>query len=117
MSRDPEAEAIISKVWANNGVAPRSLSHEEIIQQLYIPVINEGFKCLEEGIAIRPSDVDICCVYGYNWPRSTGGPMHYAGTIGLSKVVEILASQKSKPAALLEECVSKGWTLDSKELE
>merc|ERR1719171_3297444 len=50
-SRDPDAEAIIQQVWKNNGVQPSTKSDEEIVDLLYLPVVNEGFKCLEEGMA------------------------------------------------------------------
>lgn len=116
-SIDPEAEAIIGKVWKNTGKAPASFSQEEIVETCYFPVINEGFKCLEEGIAIRPGDIDMCLVYGYNWPRLTGGPMHFASQVGLQKVKSSLEKLGQKPAKLLEECVANGWTLDSEALQ
>lgn len=112
-SPSPEAQELISKVVANLGNKPKSMSPDEIVKYLYFPVINESFRCLEEGIAIRPSDVDICCMHGYNWPKSTGGPMYYAGSVGLAKVKEILEAMGEKPAALLTECVEKGWDLES----
>lgn len=117
MSRDPEGEAIIRDVWSNTGVTQRSgLSTDQIIQELYFPVINEGFKCLEEGMAIRPSDIDVTLVFGYNWPRYRGGPMQYATAVGLPKVLETLEQMKIKPADLLVECVRNGWGLNSKGL-
>lgn len=113
LSADPEADAIIAKVWAAQGTKPTSFSPDEIVQTCYFPVINEGFKCLEEGIAIRPCDVDVCLVFGYNWPRATGGPMHFAASVGLPKVLDTLQKMDVKPANLLKECVEKGWTMDS----
>lgn len=112
-SKDPEVEKIIETIWKNLGVSPRSLSQEEIIQSLYFPVINEGFKCLDEGIALRPLDIDVCLIFGYNWPRATGGPMYYAASVGLPKVKAALEKLGVKPAALLNECVSKGWNFES----
>lgn len=112
-SPDPEAQKMIEQVWENNGVKPRSVNEAEILHALYFPVINEGFKCLEEGIALRPLDVDVCLVFGYNWPRATGGPMFYANSVGLSTVLETLEALNVEPSALLKECVQKGWTLDS----
>merc|ERR1719247_3853800 len=108
---------MIEKVWKNNGMEPRSYSEEEIVQTCYFPVINEGFRCLEEGIAIRASDIDVCLVFGYNWPRYTGGPMQFATSVGLPKVLETLEKMGEKPAALLKMCVDKGWKLNSKELQ
>jgi len=112
-SPDPEVQKIVEAIWKRTGVAPRSLNTEEILHALYFPVINEGFKCLEEGVALRPLDVDVCLIFGYNWPRATGGPMFYANSVGLPTVLKTLESLKVKPAALLVECVEKGWTLDS----
>ena len=51
-----------------------------------MPMINEGFKILEEGMAQRPSDIDVCYVYGYNFPKFRGGPMFYADSVGLPTV-------------------------------
>jgi len=113
----PETEQIVRKVWSNTGVQPRSLSQEEIIQELYYPVINEGFKILEEGIALRPLDVDVCLLFGYNWPRLTGGPMYYAFAVGLPKVKATLEKLHVKPAGLLLECIEKGWTMESEGLQ
>jgi len=112
-SPDPETTKIVEQVWKNLGVKPRSLSQEEIVAELYFPVINESFKCLEEGIALRPLDVDVCLIFGYSWPRATGGPMCYANAVGLPAVLKTLEELGVKPAALLQECVDKGWTLDS----
>jgi len=112
-SPDPDVQEMIQKVWKNTGVAQRSLSSEEMLHALYFPVINEGFKCLEEGIALRPLDIDVCLIFGYNWPRATGGPMYYANSVGLQTVLKTLESLKVKPSALLTECVEKGWTLES----
>lgn len=116
-SRDSAAEAIMSKVWQNLGVTPKSLSEQEIVDRLYLPVVNEGFKCLEEGIAIRPSDIDVCIVYGYNWPRYRGGPMQWATAVGLPVVLERLEKLGHTPSALLKECVEKKWKLNSKDLQ
>ena len=85
MCADAEADVIVQQVWKNRGVATRSLTKEEIVDLLYLPVVNEGFKCLEEGMARRPSEIDVCAVFGYNWPRYHGGPMQWATAIGLDK--------------------------------
>merc|ERR1712137_1149964 len=116
-SLDPEAEAIIKKVWQNTGVSPRTLDADSIVQELYMGVINEGFKCLEEGIVIRASDIDVCLVFGYNWPRYRGGPMQYATAVSLPRVVSVLEEMGHTPSSLLKICAEKGWALDSKELE
>jgi len=116
-SRDPDAEAIIQTVWRNLSVTPQSRSEEEIVDRLYLPVVNEGFKCLEEGIAIRASDIDVCLVFGYNWPRFRGGPMQWATSVGLDNVLAKLEKNGIKPAALLKECVDNKWKLSSKGLQ
>lgn len=115
MSPDPEADDIIQTVWKNLGVKQQTLSQEQIVEILYLPVVNEGFKCLEEGMAIRPGDIDVCAVFGYSWPRYRGGPMQWATAMGLPKVLEKLEAMRIKPAALLRECVDKGWSLRSKD--
>ncbi|CAN0587229.1 unnamed protein product [Ectocarpus sp. 12 AP-2014] len=51
-------------------------------------MINEGAKILDEGIAVRASDIDVVWIYGYGWPRYRGGPMHYANSLGLETVLE-----------------------------
>jgi len=73
-----------------SGVTRREFSDEEILDRCVLPMINEGAKILDEGIAMRASDIDVVYVYGYGWPIYRGGPMHYANSIGLGKVVEKL---------------------------
>ena len=63
---------------------------QEILERQLFAIINEGAKCLDEGIALRASDIDIACLKGYNWPVYTGGPMFWADTIGLPYIVERL---------------------------
>ena len=71
-------------------------------------MVNEGAQVLEEGIAIRASDIDVACILGYNWPVYTGGPMFWADTIGLPKIVEGLKSMGMEPAKLLVEKAENG---------
>ena len=63
------------------------ISDEEILDRCLLLMINEGAKILEEGIAVRASDIDVTYVYGYGWPVYRGGPMHYANSMGLDKVL------------------------------
>ena len=78
------------------------------------PAVNEGAKLLEAGIALRASDIDVACVLGYGWPVYTGGPMFWADTLGLPKIVARLERFESqhgaifKPAALLEQLAREG---------
>lgn len=89
-SPSPLVEKIILEFSAKAGLERRSVSDQEILERCIYPMINEGAKILEEGIAIRASDIDVVWVYGYGWPVYRGGPMHYADSIGLDKVVATL---------------------------
>ena len=115
-------EDLIIKMSKERGIIRRKISKEEIIERLYYPFINEGFKILEEGIAIRPSDIDVVFVFGYGFPAYRGGPMHWAETqIGLKKLYKTLLKyyQRSndsikehfKPSNLLKKCVESKMTL------
>ena len=66
---------------------PRKISSEEIVERCFYALINEGFKCLEEGIAEHPDDIDVVWAYGYAWPGWRGGPMFWADEIGARTLV------------------------------
>jgi 3-hydroxyacyl-CoA dehydrogenase len=83
----PITEKIIQDFAARSGQPQRTISEQEILERCLYAQINEGAKILEEGIAIRPSDIDIVWINGYGWPIYRGGPMFYADTVGLSQVV------------------------------
>jgi 3-hydroxyacyl-CoA dehydrogenase len=83
----PVAEKIVREFAAKSGRPQRKISDEEILERCVYAQINEGAKILEEGIAIRPSDIDIVWINGYGWPAYRGGPMFYADTVGLKTVV------------------------------
>ncbi len=78
---------IITDFVAKQGRQPRSISETEILERCTLAMINEGAKILDEGIAIRASDIDVVWVNGYGWPLYRGGPMHHADHIGLAEVV------------------------------
>ena len=80
-------EKIVRDFVAKAGNVAREISSQEILERCIYPMINEGAKILEEGIAIRPSDIDIVYVNGYGWPVYRGGPMFYADTVGIANVV------------------------------
>jgi len=109
----------ILEISKNKGIERRHIETQEIFERIFYPLINEGFKILEEGFADRPQDVDVVCCHGYNWPRITGGPMHYADNIGLSKVLTALQKYQSiypdescfVPSKLLQDCVASGKNL------
>jgi 3-hydroxyacyl-CoA dehydrogenase len=72
-------------------MAPREISDEEIVQRCLLALINEGAALLNEGIALRAGDIDTVWINGYGFPRWKGGPMHHADTLGLRRVLELLA--------------------------
>ena len=90
------------------------IGREEIFERLVYPMINEGAKILEEGIALRASDIDVVWVYGYGWPVYRGGPMFHADEIGVDRIVarlkELEAShgEEWRPAALLQRVAGEG---------
>ncbi|MEI9995444.1 MAG: 3-hydroxyacyl-CoA dehydrogenase NAD-binding domain-containing protein [Rhizomicrobium sp.] len=107
-------EKIIHDFVAKSGKNPRNIPDDEILERCIYPMINEGAKILEEKKAIRPSDIDVVWVNGYGWPVYRGGPMHYADSIGLDKVLAKLKEFQAtmgdtfKPAALLETLAAEG---------
>jgi 3-hydroxyacyl-CoA dehydrogenase len=113
-SPSPEVEKIIRDFAARSGKELRSISDEEILERCVYPMINEGFKILAEGKAIRASDIDVIWVNGYGWPVYRGGPMFYGEQVGLDRVLNRLRElQKTHgdafaPAPLLEQIVAEG---------
>ncbi|MGI9170394.1 MAG: 3-hydroxyacyl-CoA dehydrogenase family protein, partial [Caulobacteraceae bacterium] len=110
----PVTEKIIKDFAARSGVNPRKISDEEILERCVYPMINEGAKILEEGKAIRASDIDVVWENGYGWPVYRGGPMFFGDQIGLGEVLaKMKAFQKEmgdtfKPSALLEKLAAEG---------
>jgi 3-hydroxyacyl-CoA dehydrogenase len=111
---DPEVEKIIMDVSAQQGIERRKISDQEILERLLYPMVNEGAKILEEGIAIRPSDIDVVWIYGYGWPVYRGGPMYWADQQGLRNIRDrMLEYQRQhgdhwKPSALLNQLADEG---------
>jgi 3-hydroxyacyl-CoA dehydrogenase len=107
-------EGIIRDFAARQGKTSRVVSDQEILERCIYPMINEGAKILEEGKAIRASDIDVIWVNGYGWPVYRGGPMFHADTVGLDKVLEAMRRYEQihgadfKPARLLEDLVAQG---------
>ena len=81
------AEKVIRDFAAKTRVPQREFSDAEIVERLLYPVVNEGAKVLDEGIALRASDIDVALVTGYGWPVWTGGPMFWADSVGLATIV------------------------------
>lgn len=98
-----EAIGIIAGFAADKGVAPREWSDEAILDRMLLPMIDEAAQILAEGIAARESDIDVVWLYGYNWPRHTGGPMHYARTLGLDTVCTRLQAMGRTPSDALRK--------------
>ena len=113
----PVALEIIREIAAEKSIEQISADDDEILARLLYPVINEGAKVLDENIAIRGSDIDIACIKGYNWPVYRGGPMFWADTVGLDKIVETLSRFEEqfgdafKPSPFLVKCASSGQRL------
>ena len=113
--RCPEVEALIARISAEQGVTRRSFTQEEILARLLDPMVNEGARILEEGIAARPGDIDIVWINGYNWPAWRGGPMFWADSVGLDVIVKRLEAQAAQtgdkalePAPLLRRLAAEG---------
>jgi len=107
----PAVAEILKQVMKNKGCNSVQLNEEQVIEYLLFPMINEAFNILAEGIAQRPSDIDVCYCNGYSFPRKRGGPMYYADTVGLAKVKSVLETMGVKVAPLLEEVIRSGKTL------
>ncbi|HTK58365.1 MAG TPA: 3-hydroxyacyl-CoA dehydrogenase NAD-binding domain-containing protein [Sphingomicrobium sp.] len=95
-SPSPVVQQIIEDFAAKQGVTRRQIDDEEIVERTLYTMVNEGAKILEEGMAQRASDIDVVWVYGYGWPVYRGGPMCWADTEGLPKIVEGLKRQEER---------------------
>ena len=113
-SPSPVTEELVREFAARSGKEPRQFTDAEMVERMIYPMINEGAKILEEGKAIRASDIDVIWINGYNWPAYRGGPMFYADQIGLDKIVgrlrelEATAGPQWTPAPLLERLAADG---------
>jgi 3-hydroxyacyl-CoA dehydrogenase len=95
-SPSPVVAKIIDDFRAKEGVEPREIGDREIIERTLYTMVNEGSKILEEGMAQRASDIDVVWVYGYGWPVWRGGPMFWADSEGLGRIVEGLRKQQDR---------------------
>jgi 3-hydroxyacyl-CoA dehydrogenase len=108
--------AALAKAEAERlGVPQIAVTPEEVIERLLFSMINEGALILAEGIATRPSDIDVVFVHGYGMPRYRGGPMQYADEVGLKAVVAGMEKYRKRygdlywtPAPLLKELADAG---------
>jgi 3-hydroxyacyl-CoA dehydrogenase len=112
---DPVVADIIASVAAGLGVTRHPIEPEAIVERLIYPMINEGARILEEGIAARPGDIDVVWLNGYGWPSWRGGPMYFADQVGLAKIaarLETFAAESGDaslaPAPLLRRLAEAG---------
>ena len=115
---DPVVLEVIEAQAKKRGVERKVISDKTILERLTFALINEGFKILEEGIAQRPSDIDVVYAFGYGFPAYRGGPMFYADSIGLETIYcticefsDTYGQEFWQPAALLKQLVEEGKTL------
>jgi len=119
--RDAIPSAVVTKMVedyrASQGIKPRKISDDEIVQRLVYAMVNEACHILEEGIASKASDIDMVYLTGYGFPIYRGGPMHYAEQVGLYNVVQSMERFARnpmddgafwKPAPLLAKLVAEG---------
>ena len=105
---DPDVVDLVLATSKELEIDRREISDEEILQRCLYPLINEGARILEEGIAQRASDLDVVWLYGFGFPRYRGGPMFYADSLGLRHVYEVMQNFYEihqdwlEPAPLLE---------------
>ena len=116
---DPEVEKIIADYRKEKSIKTRQVSDEEIVERLIYALVNEAAYILEEGIALRASDIDMVYLTGYGFPPYRGGPMFYADTVGLKNVLNSIdkfskgyMGEVWKPAPLLVKLAKEGRTFN-----
>ena len=112
---DPEVDAMLAAYRKESGLKARTITDDEIVARCMYALANEGAHILEEGIALRASDIDMVYLAGYGFPPYRGGPMFYADSVGLDKVLESLREFQGgyqgaqwKPAPLLVKLAKQG---------
>lgn len=114
--RDEEAEQLIAQEAAKAGIKPREATDAEIVKRLTYALINVGAGLLQDGVALRPGDIDIVYIYGYGFPPHHGGPMWYADEVGVKNVYDDIVKfaaefgEQWHPAPLLKEIAQNGGT-------
>ncbi len=118
---DPAVDELITGYRKEHGFSPRKVSDQEIVERCIYALVNEGAQLLEEGIALRASDIDVVYLAGYGFPRYRGGPMFYADSVGLYNVARTMrrfaANPRGdpsfwRPAPLLAKLASEGKTFN-----
>ncbi|WP_033919961.1 3-hydroxyacyl-CoA dehydrogenase NAD-binding domain-containing protein [Sphingomonas sp. 37zxx] len=107
-SPSPRVAEIIEEFRAKTGAVQHDITDEEIVERTLYTMVNEGSLILEEGMAQRASDIDVVWIYGYGWPVYRGGPMFWADTEGLKKIVAGLEKHGFEVAKLLRDKADKG---------
>lgn len=112
---DTDVENLIVATSKRLGILRHPLDRKTIVERLIFPMINEGARILEEGIALRPGDIDVIWIYGYGFPLWRGGPMFHADRIGLPYICDRLrefakqaGDRRHEPAPLLNALASEG---------
>ncbi|MBN1238975.1 MAG: enoyl-CoA hydratase/isomerase family protein [Gammaproteobacteria bacterium] len=115
---DPEALEILRARARELGIEQREHDEREILERCLFPLLNEGIRILEEGVALRASDIDVVWTSGYGFPRYRGGPMFHADTIGLETLLEGILKYRARfgpmhwePAPLLVKLAEEGKTI------
>lgn len=115
-SNDPEVAALLRQWTTEAGIPQHEISPSEIVDRCVYALVNEGARILEEGYALRASDIDIIYINGYGFPAQRGGPMWYADTVGLKEVYRRVSEfhrqhgELWQPAPLLERLAASGKT-------
>ncbi len=117
----PVVKELIEQHRKDEGITPRKISDEEIVQRLVYALVNEGAHILEDGIASKSGDIDMVYLTGYGFPIWRGGPMHYAGQVGLYNVAETMKrfarnphddAKFWEPAPLIQKLAAQGKSFD-----
>ncbi len=116
---NPDVAPIIDEERRKAGGTPRTFTREELERRYVAAMVNEGAKVVDEGIALRPLDIDVTLAHGYGFPRGKGGPMWHADQVGLAKILADIREFAQadalfwQPSALLERLVSEGRNFES----
>ncbi|XP_027580666.1 peroxisomal bifunctional enzyme [Pipra filicauda] len=113
---DPWLHSLLAQYRDTHGIEPRFIDQEEILERCLFSLINEGFAILAEGIASGPEHLDVIYINGYGWPKHKGGPMFYASTVGLPRVLAKLHKYSEahpdvpglQPSAFLKKLAAVG---------
>jgi 3-hydroxyacyl-CoA dehydrogenase len=111
---DPLVDELAEKAAAQRGITRQAITDDEIISRIFVAVANEGANILAEGMALRPGDIDVIWCNGFGFPRHRGGPMMWADTVGLQKILSKVNQYREqfgdhwKPSPLLQKLASEG---------